>query len=322
MAGVWRWNLRSGAVEWSIGVYRILGLDPVEPASFVRMESLIHPADRIDHSDLIRNAKEGVYDYRLTRIIRPSGELRWISVRAAVIYGTDGDPATLLGTVVDETRQGARLRLAQIAERELSALEGIPGYVVWRADAAGRMIEIADWAALTGTDPRSAMGTGWLSAIPITEREALIDRWASAMTVGGAFELLHHVVHADGHHKSVLTSGVPVRDAGGVVSGWIGLFAEGPRTSAISTVGAGSVHPTVPLTGAHIRAARAFLGWTAAVLAKRAEVSLSTIRRIEDSPSVPEVRESLMTAVHTALNRGGVSFWVLPGGSIGLSRMS
>ncbi|MDR3374422.1 MAG: PAS domain-containing protein, partial [Ancalomicrobiaceae bacterium] len=321
LAGFWRWDLRTDAAEWSIGMYRVLGLDPSEPASFARMQSLMHPADRIDQSDPIGNAKSGVYDYHLSRVIWPNGELRWISTRATIIHGADGEPETLLGTIVDETRHGARLRLAQTAEAELAALEQLPAFVVWRADSRGQMTDVSDWATLTGLASRHALGEGWLSSVPLSERSAVSAKWTAAIASGTTFEMMHHhVAHADGSHKAISVFGLPLRDDRGDILSWIGIFAKLAQSDEIPSTGASPAYPTAPLTGAHIRAARNFLGWTAVALAANADVSLSTLRRIEDAPGVPQVRQNLMAAVRTALDHGGISFWTMPDGSVGMSR--
>lgn len=72
------------------------------------------------------------------------------------------------------------------------------------------------------------------------------------------------------------------------------------------------------ITGAQIRAARAFLRWTIADLATAADVGLSTIQKIEEIDGEPRVastlqwrsdaRDEALTKVRSALEKAGVTF--------------
>ena len=62
------------------------------------------------------------------------------------------------------------------------------------------------------------------------------------------------------------------------------------------------------LTGGQVRAARGFLQWTAVQLAERSQVSLSTVRRVEDAEGVPVITRANMEAIRRALEAGGIEF--------------
>lgn len=62
-------------------------------------------------------------------------------------------------------------------------------------------------------------------------------------------------------------------------------------------------------TGAQIRMARAFLGWTAIDLAKRSGIGVSTVQRIETYDGIPNVRlPNLEAVVATIIDTGRVRF--------------
>jgi transcriptional regulator with XRE-family HTH domain len=61
------------------------------------------------------------------------------------------------------------------------------------------------------------------------------------------------------------------------------------------------------ITSRQVRAARALLGWTQEVLADRALVALTALKRLEADPPLP-VREDTRNAVRRALERAGVAF--------------
>ena len=72
------------------------------------------------------------------------------------------------------------------------------------------------------------------------------------------------------------------------------------------------------ITGAQIRAARAFLRWTIADLAKAADVGLSTIQKAEEVDGEPRIvstlqwrsdaRDEALTKIRSALEKAGITF--------------
>lgn len=62
------------------------------------------------------------------------------------------------------------------------------------------------------------------------------------------------------------------------------------------------------LTGAQVRAARGFLQWTVADLAKASGVGISTIQRMESEDGFPSARGGNIEAVHSALVESGITF--------------
>jgi transcriptional regulator with XRE-family HTH domain len=63
-----------------------------------------------------------------------------------------------------------------------------------------------------------------------------------------------------------------------------------------------------PITGAQIRAARAFLNWTARDLAKRCGVSHSAISRAERVDGIPPMQSRNLDAIRIAFEQHGVEF--------------
>ena len=65
-AGVWSEDLRSGAVTWSRGTFRILGLDPAreQPRAFDRLEYLLS-----GHREMVARAIAAIREGEATRAI-------------------------------------------------------------------------------------------------------------------------------------------------------------------------------------------------------------------------------------------------------------
>jgi transcriptional regulator with XRE-family HTH domain len=66
--------------------------------------------------------------------------------------------------------------------------------------------------------------------------------------------------------------------------------------------------PLILISGAHIRAARGLLGWTQKELAKRGEVALGTLRKMEESGDAVDARTDTLIKVMTALDKAGIIF--------------
>jgi predicted transcriptional regulator len=64
----------------------------------------------------------------------------------------------------------------------------------------------------------------------------------------------------------------------------------------------------IVITGRHIRAARALLGWAQGELSKKAKVALRTIRRMEAFDGAVSARTETLTRVVMALEKSGIEF--------------
>ncbi|RXH41309.1 transcriptional regulator [Bradyrhizobium zhanjiangense] len=85
------------------------------------------------------------------------------------------------------------------------------------------------------------------------------------------------------------------------------------------------------ITGAQIRAARAFLKWTAADLAKAAGVGISTIQEIEKVDGEPRIesnlqwrsaaRDEAIEKIKRALSEAGITFLPATAQGVGIRGM-
>jgi predicted transcriptional regulator len=64
----------------------------------------------------------------------------------------------------------------------------------------------------------------------------------------------------------------------------------------------------IVITGRHIRAARALLGWTQGELAKKSRVALGTLRRMEGGDGPVSSRTETLTRIVVTLEKASVEF--------------
>jgi len=119
-SGIWDWNMLTGEIVWTEELFRLFGVDPsAGTASFESWKSALHPDDRLAAEERILGAvRDHAQLFSEYRIIKPSGEVRWISAHGDTVYGNQGQPLRMTGICLDITerkRAEAGLRLAAAA---------------------------------------------------------------------------------------------------------------------------------------------------------------------------------------------------------------
>jgi len=116
--GSWNWNIITNELVWSDEVYRIFRLSKEEfGATYDAFLERVHPDDR----DSVKYAIEQAFNdpnakYNIAhRIVVEDGSERIVRERGNVIYGEDGKPLRMLGTVQDITD----IRLMEAETRKL-----------------------------------------------------------------------------------------------------------------------------------------------------------------------------------------------------------
>jgi PAS domain S-box-containing protein len=105
--GVWDWDIAANKLSWSERVYEIHGVDPA--AFTARVEDftqLIHPDDAARVSRAIDDALAGTTSYQIEfRIVRPTGETRWVFTSGRVVRDESRGPIRMLGATMDITER-------------------------------------------------------------------------------------------------------------------------------------------------------------------------------------------------------------------------
>ena len=114
--GIWDYNIDDDVLHCDATCYKIYGLDPAagQMRRIADFKALVHPddVDRITDerlAELATRTQDRHVDFRL---IRPSGETRWITSAACILHATGTTPNRLVGVVIDVTE-------ARDAERKL-----------------------------------------------------------------------------------------------------------------------------------------------------------------------------------------------------------
>jgi PAS domain S-box-containing protein len=151
--GDYDWEIASDTNTWSDQLYRIYGYEPraINP-SYERFLSFIHPDDRERIQGIHQRAYATGAPYEMVeRIVRPDGEVRYLSSNGQVVTDDNGNPLRMRGTCIDitdrvlaeEEREQHAARVHEEQTRRQAALE-INDSVVQGLTAALYALELED----------------------------------------------------------------------------------------------------------------------------------------------------------------------------------
>ena len=157
LMGDYDWHIPTDTNTWSDQLFRIYGYEPGSfHPSYEKFLSLIHPDDRDRISALHQNAYATGEPYQMIeRIVRPDGEVRYLSSNGQVIMDGDGTPVRMRGTCVDITeRVLADRERERIAARFQGLVDSAPDAILVLGDDL-RVMEANQRAhQLLGGEPR------------------------------------------------------------------------------------------------------------------------------------------------------------------------
>jgi PAS domain S-box-containing protein len=156
--GDYDWHIPSDTNKWSDQLFRIYGHEPQSfNPSYERFLSLIHPDDRERITGIHQQAYATGEPYKMIeRIVRPSGEVRYLSSNGEVIMDADGTPVRMRGTCIDITdRVLVEEERAHISARFQSLVDSAPDAILV-LDSAHRIVDCNQRAGqMLGGDART-----------------------------------------------------------------------------------------------------------------------------------------------------------------------
>lgn len=109
-------------------------------------------------------------------------------------------------------------------------------HLVWVAEPSGEIYWYNKrWYEYTGTTPEEMKGWGWKLVHDPSVLPEVMVRWTLSFLRGQPFEMTYPLRGADGRFRPFLTRVVPVHDASGVITSWVGTNTDIGREMAIRT---------------------------------------------------------------------------------------
>jgi PAS domain S-box-containing protein len=304
--GFWCWDIAEAKFSCSSGFSALVGVNAASvQITLGFVETLVHPKDRLTLDDANALATDARQVDRRFRIIRPDGQLRWLQSHASTLFDRAGMPTRVIAVAADVTDDRTLARRLANKAALLHNVARLMGATLWVADEHGQLLdrigpgEEADSGLL-------ADSASWRDALHPDDVQRVPELWQQAKATG-RYHASPRMMFPDGRHRVVHVAGMPFtreftseRLWGGIATLNSGALATDRQATAASEDAA--------LTPGQIRACRALLDWSADTLARRAGISVSTVRRIENSDDL-NVHGVSVRLVMQAFKEAGLNLW-------------
>jgi PAS domain S-box-containing protein len=203
--GDYDWHIASDTNRWSDQLYRIYGFEPQTfNASYERFLARIHPDDRERIQAIHQTAYATGEPYNMIeRIVRPDGEVRYLSSNGQVIMGPAGTPERMRGTCVDITERILAEQATEKVSLRFRGLVDASPQAILVVSSTGEIVQANPRATeLLDADPTGhdlveigvdleKVGLG-VPATSLTGRELVLD--ISAADLGETEDTHHHAL--------------------------------------------------------------------------------------------------------------------------------
>ena len=294
--GTWSFDACTQTILLSSRARMMFGLDDASSPtpSLATALSLVHTSDRetiLSAVGLLRSGINQIFEFRL---LGEGSDIRWISVVATASLTQTGALECVFGFVQDITELRRSLKAVEDSERRTRQVADAHGLKSWVAinaiglnsDDLGSSMEQVTHHFIDHLHPDD------LSVAHDSMLEAKRETKPVVLNVR-----LMTKTNTSVPTKIYLT---PIKDRSGTFTEWHGASVIVQRDSLEAL-------PLTSIEGCHLRAARGLLNWPLGELAAKAKVSMSTIRRAEES-GLASIGSRSGNAIQDALNAGGASF--------------
>ena len=179
--GVWEWSPQSGQTVWSPEIESIYGVAQGTMTDYASWQKLVHPEDlsRVEAETADAIASRRRFDLEF-RIIRPSGELRWVTTLGGAIYDGSGAVVRAFGVNLDITeRKQAEEALSESRDRfevltrnlrsGVALIDGLGKFSIVNP-AFLSMFDLPDESSIANVNDRN-----WVEYRVFDEHEELLD---------------------------------------------------------------------------------------------------------------------------------------------------
>ncbi|TCU58820.1 PAS domain S-box-containing protein [Novosphingobium sp. PhB57] len=230
--GLFAIDIAANKIDGTEEFWRIFGIDPsTQPGGSPPtelIEGLVVPEDRYLVSTWIRRQQGATQldvEYRVHRA--DTDEERVIARKAEFEFDSEGRPARMIGVVQDVTDRRRIQRALEKSEAQFSTLAQNMPNQVWTARADGQI----DWFnervyAYTGRTRESLGNDGWNAVLHPDDREDARTKWAHSVKTGEVFETEFRLLDAQEGYRWHLSRALPLVDAQGETTAWIGTNTE------------------------------------------------------------------------------------------------
>jgi PAS domain S-box-containing protein len=226
--GPWEYDVPRKALIRSPRYDEIFGYPAPEPEwGYNKFLAHIPPADRGRLEATFRATLADGIDLDVEcGMIRVDGSHGWLKIRGKPHFTPDGTMTRVLGTIADIShRKRAEQNAIETAEKFEMFAQMMPS-MVWTSLPDGSI----DWfnnrvPEYCGKTAEEMRPDGWAPVHP-DDIELSIRLWQEAVASGNPFNAEYRIQRHDGVFRWHITRAIPIRDAAGVITRWIGSSAD------------------------------------------------------------------------------------------------
>ena len=223
--GVFEWDILKNENFQSTEMERIYG---VEPGSFATgvytwMEYL-HPDDleRIEREVREHVERGGTADSEF-RIIRPSGEVRWLFSRGHVFSDSQQRPIRMVGIAIDITERKQIAEALRESEERFRMVANTAPVMIWMSGPDKLCTYFNEpWLEFTGRPLEAELGNGWAEGVHPEDFAKCLETYSKAFDRRQNFQIEYRLRRHDGEYRWVLDMGVPQFKTDQTFAGYIG----------------------------------------------------------------------------------------------------
>jgi PAS domain S-box-containing protein len=135
--GLWEYNPDSESLNWSDGVFRMLGYEPREfEVNLASALTIIHEDDRNRSMAYMQEVLTQNLEYNIRkRLIKKDGKVIWVNSKAKLHYEEESGQKKLIGVFQNITEYvQTKEKLKNVKKKNRSLIENLDG-IFWEADA-------------------------------------------------------------------------------------------------------------------------------------------------------------------------------------------
>ena len=223
--GIFRFDVRRNALDWSDGLERVFGGD--SNVTLEQFFDVMHPDDRPQMmAAYTKSVTEGVDLEEEFRVLWPDGSMHWLHDRGRMVLGPDGKPQHIVGAITDITNHKRMEQVIRERDAQFCTLANAIPQLAWIANNdGGRLWFNERWFEYTGESLASSQDFGWVR-VHDDQGAAVLDRQQAAFRRGSTWEETVRLRGKDGQSRWFLSRAMPVREADGTIRHWFGTNTD------------------------------------------------------------------------------------------------
>ncbi len=220
----WTWDILRDEVWVTDRGRELFGFGKSEPLDFNRFLKALHVEDRqrIEHLVGFVGDHGGEYEGEY-RVVRPTGETRWIAGRGRVEFDNGGKPVFMRGVSRDITLRKHAEDALRESEARFRIVADVAPVMIWMSGPEKDGIFFnKGWLEFTGRTLDQELGAGWLEGVHAEDLAGCLDVCGTAFARREPFTVEYRLRRKDGEYRWLLDTGTPRFEADGPFLGYIG----------------------------------------------------------------------------------------------------